>query len=322
VHERYAGKPVTTAEVLRVLSAAAGRDVAPILLPFLERAELPDPRVAAALAEVKGDGGAPAWEVTLSVKQPGPVWPFVAAVEVRTAKGAKLERVDVKDGDETFTLRSAERPTAVVFDAGADLPVRRDNPYVLANLLDDFSSLLHVWGSAREVEAGRSLGLLWRDVVADAFVEILPPLVVDAEASDADLAAKDLVLLGGAADNLVVARLAREGKLPVELGNGFFRFRGTTYARPDDGIAIAFPNPWNPRRAVYLYAANSRLQLWQMVKSFQRGQPGFAIWRGGEVVGKGHGGAERYELTLPPPASPVAGAPALRAAGEPAKDPT
>jgi hypothetical protein len=320
VHARYAGKPVSTAEVLRALSAAAGRDVAPILKPFLERTELPDPEVAAAVAEVKGEGGASAFEVTLTVKQPNAVWPFVAAVEVRTAKGSRLERVEVKDGDEAFTLRAAEPPTAVVFNAAADLPVRRDDPYVLGNLLDDFSNLLYVWGSAREVEAGRSLGLLWRDVVADAFVEILPPLVADAEATDAELAAKDLVLLGGAADNLVVARLAREGKLPVELGNGFFRFRGTTYARPDDGIALAFPNPWNPKRAVYLYAANSRLQLWHMVKGYPRGQPGFALWRGGEVVRKGHLGAERYELPLAAPAARVADAPTLRAAGPQGKD--
>ncbi|HYG68026.1 MAG TPA: hypothetical protein VD838_10220, partial [Anaeromyxobacteraceae bacterium] len=303
VHGKYAGKAVSTAEVLRTLSASAGRDVAPIVRPFLDRAAPPDPKVAATVAEAKAEGGAPAWEVTLSVKQDGAPWPFVAAVEVRTASGARLERVEVRDGDETFTFRSAERPVAVTFDAGADMPVRRDDPYVLSNLLDDFSRHLHVWGSAREVEAGRSLGLLWREVVADAFVELLPPLVSDAEATDEALAANDLVLLGGAADNLVVARLAREGNLPVELGTGFFRFRGTTYARPDDGIAIAFANPWNPKRAVYLYAANSRLQLWQMVKAYPRGQPGFAVWRGGEVVLKGHGGAERYDLPLGAPAA-------------------
>jgi hypothetical protein len=222
----------------------------------------------------------------------------VTAVELRTEKGSRLERVEVDAPERTFTFDVAERPVAVRFNAGADAPVRRDNPYVLGNLIDDFSSVLHVWGSARQVEAGRSLGFLWRDVVADAFVEILPPLVPDAEVTDADLAATDLVLLGGAHDNLVVARLAREARLPVELGNGFFRFQGKLYARPDDGLALALPNPWNPRRAVYLYVANSRLQLWHLVKAYARGQPGFGVWRAGEVVAKGHGGAERYDLEL------------------------
>ena len=55
------------------------------------------------------------------------------------------------------------------------MPVPRDG-VALTSILDDFSAVLFVRGTSREVEANRSLALLWRDVVADASVEVLPPL--------------------------------------------------------------------------------------------------------------------------------------------------
>jgi len=189
-----------------------------------------------------------------------------------------------------------DRPLRVAL--GPDVAVARSNPFVLPNLLDDWPGALFVWGTSRQVEAGRSLGILWRDVVADAFVEQLPPLVPDVEVPEAELGRRDLVLLGGAADNAVVARLAAEGKLPLEAGRGFFRWKGKTHGRADDGLAVALPNPWNPARGMYLYLANSRLQLWHMTRAYQRGLPAFARWRGGEVVEKGHLGTERLDVPV------------------------
>jgi len=165
-------------------------------------------------------------------------------------------------------------------------------------MLDDFSALLWVRGSSREVEANRTLSLLWRDVVADAFVEVLPPLETDAEVSDAELATHDLVVVGGPLDNAVAARMAWQWKLPLEVGKGYFRWQGKTYARPEDGIAVAFQNPWNPRRSAFLYLANSKVQTWLMLKAWQRGLPSWAVWKEGEVASKGYLGAERLDVKV------------------------
>jgi len=152
------------------------------------------------------------------------------------------------------------------------------------------------------VEANRTLSLLWRDAVADAFVEVLPRLVTDAEISDADLASGDLVLVGGPADNGVAARAAARWTLPLSTGPASFRWQGKLYARPEDGLAVAFPNPWNGGRAAYLFLANSKVQLWRMLKVWQRGQQSFGLWREGEVVQKGWLGAERLDLDVAPEA--------------------
>jgi len=128
--------------------------------------------------------------------------------------------------------------------------------------------------------------------VADAFTEVLPEIKPDAEVTEQDLKNRDLVIFGGIEENALLTKLAEEGKLPVAFGKGFFRFQGQTYAQPEDGIAFAVPNPWNPRRMLYVYSANTRLQLWQMTKAYQRGLPGWAIWKGSEIAAKGfHGSA-------------------------------
>jgi hypothetical protein len=176
-----------------------------------------------------------------------------------------------------------------------------------------------VQGTSRQVEANRTLALVWRDTVADAFIEVLPPMRPDAGLGEPELAAHDLVVVGGPADNDVAARLARRWSLPLETGPGWFRWQGTLETRPDAGLAVAFPNPWNGGRAVYLYLANSKAQLWRMVKGYQRGQQSFSLWREGEIVRKGWLGAERLEVTVAPApaAAPARPAPPPAGAGTP-----
>jgi hypothetical protein len=93
--------------------------------------------------------------------------------------------------------------------------------------------------------------------------------------------------------------VAAEKKLPVEIGRRFFRWQGKTYGRSEDGLAVALPNPWNPKRALYLYLANSGPQLWHMTRAFQPGQlQGWAIYRGGEVSAKGYHGLDALSVEL------------------------
>jgi hypothetical protein len=102
----------------------------------------------------------------------------------------------------------------------------------------------------------------------------------------------------------------------VELGRRFFRWQGKTYGRPDDGIAMALPNPWNPKRAMYLYVANSGLQLWQMTRTYQRNLQGWAVFRGGDVASKGFHDLDALSQDVavtPAPAAPATPAPATPA---------
>ena len=293
VHETHAGKPISTETFFRIASEAAGRDVRPLILPWLERTGLPDPILTASTG--KADGG---FDVKLAVSQKGEAYPFVTTVGIVTVKGTVFERVEVKNADERFTFKSAEKPLRVDFNAGGEIPVASAVGAQVTNLQDDWEKLLYVPGTSHQVEANRSLITLFRDQVADNVTEILPDLRPDAEVTDQDLKERDLVIFGGIEENHLLARLAEEGKLPVMFGRGFFRFQGRTYAGPEDGIAFAMPNPWNPRRMLYVYSANTRLQLWQMVKVFQRGLPGWAIWKGTEITSRGFHGSPAMSVNL------------------------
>jgi len=295
VHGRFQGRAATTADILKTLSEAAGQDVAPILKPWLERADLPAPKVQARVERV-GE----AYEVKLDVEQAGFAYPFVVFASVETETGAKLERIEVKSAKAAFSFHSEVRPTRLAFNAGNDIPMPRANFWVPGNVLDDWSATLLVFGTAREVEAQRTLALSYREALADNMTEVLLPLKPDADVSDADLAANDLLVFGGPAENGLAARLQAEGRLPFEAGPGWFKWQGRTYGRPDDGLLAAFPNPWNPKRMLVFVLANSRVQQWAMTKTVPRGLPGWTLYRGGEVKEKGQALAAMMVVDLRP----------------------
>ncbi|MGA8893464.1 MAG: C45 family autoproteolytic acyltransferase/hydrolase, partial [Anaeromyxobacteraceae bacterium] len=290
--DRSATRPITTAQFTALASEIAGRDVGPVLVPWIETADLPDPVITARAAKT-----AEGYTLTVQAAHRRP-WRYAAAVAITGEKGVRYEHVQVDGAEGNFTFSLKERPVRVAYDAVGDVPVPRDGGVSLPSMLDDFSALLWVRGSSREVEANRTLAGLWRDVVADTFVEVLPPLATDVEIPDADLAAHDLVVVGGPEDNAVAARMAERWKLPLETGKGHFRWQGKTYSRPDDGIMVAFPNPWNPKRTAFLYVANSKVQAWRMLRAWQRGLPSWAVWKEGEVAEKGYLGAERLDVAV------------------------
>ncbi|HEY3270080.1 MAG TPA: C45 family autoproteolytic acyltransferase/hydrolase [Geothrix sp.] len=295
VHGHFGRKAASTAEILKVLSDSAGQEVAPLLRPWLERADLPAPKVQARV-EKAGE----AYEVKLDVEQAGFAYPFVAFASVETEQGAKLERIEVKGAKAAFTFRSEVQPTRLTFNAGNDIPMARSNFWVPGNVLDDWSATQLVFGTAREVEAQRTLALNYRDALADNMTEVLLPVTPDAEVGDADLAAHDLLIFGGPADNGIATRLQAEGKLPFEAGPGWFKWQSRTYSRPDDGLLAAFPNPWNPKRMLVFVLANSRVQQWAMTKTVPRGLPGWTLYRGSDVKEKGQAAAEGMVVDLKP----------------------
>ena len=293
VHDTFSNKPMGTEDFIRTASAAAGRDLRPFIRQWVDRDDLPDPKVTATAAKA-GDG----WDVVVKVTQPGTPYHFLTTVELQGASGSRFERVEVKDGQASFTFHAAAKPARVRFNPGRDLLVPAANPFSLPNQTDAFDRILIVHGTSRQVEANRSLAVNYRDLLADNFTETLLPVWPDAEMTDADLRDHDLVLFGGPEDNATLARLARDYPLPVTFGRGSFTFQGHAHTRADEGVAIAFANPLNPKRTVFLYTANSRMQLWHMTHAFQRGLPGWAVYREGEITARGFEPEARFELAL------------------------
>jgi hypothetical protein len=293
VHDTFQGRAMTTEDFIRTASAAAGRELRPFIQQWVDRDDLPNPAVT--VAAVKAAEG---WDVTVKVTQPGKPYHFLTTVELAGPAGSRFERVEVKGPEGVFTFHTATKPQKVRFNPGRDLLVPVENPYTLPNQTDEFEHLLLVHGTGRQVEANRSLALGYQTVLADNFTETLLPVKPDAEVTDQDLRDHDLVVFGGPEDNTLLARIASEHKLPVTFGNDSFTFQGKAYTRAEDGLALAVPNPYNPKRTLFLYTANSRMELWHMTHAFQRGLPGWVVFRGADAGPKGFAGEGRFELTV------------------------
>ncbi len=295
VHAELAGHTATTEDFLRAAEAAAGQPVRALALQWLERAGLPDPAVEAEAAE-KSPGN---WEVVVKVRQQGQPWRLFGAVDIE-GQGKTWRRPCEVDGGETvLTFTVPERPLRVRFNAGADFPVVCGEFYTLGSFFEDFQHTRIVYGTSREIEANRTLAGRWQETVADVFSEVLPPLVKDCELREAERASCDLMVLGQAEDNTLTAELA--GKIPgLEMGRNWFRWQGKTFARPDDGLLVVAANPWNPKKALYLFLANSAGQLYQMTKKWQV-LPSWAVFRGDQVKEKGYHRVARFDRPLPAP---------------------
>ncbi len=280
IHTSFREKPLSTAEFVQRAGAAAGTDIAPLVREWLEREDLPDVKVAATTS-----GAGEEWTVNLEVRQEGTPYRFLTTVAIETEKGEQLYLVEVGGSPERLTLRAGSRPLRVTFNAGSDIPVRRGDFFTYANLFDDFKDVSIVYGTSRQVEANRTLALRFQGVLADQFTEDLLPVRQDSEMGDDDVRAGDLVILGNGGDNELLRRLAE--KVPLAVGQNFFRWHGKGFGSADDGLFLAVPNPLNPERALYCFVANSGVQLWQMTRRYQ-GLPVWALFKGEKIVERGY----------------------------------
>ncbi len=290
VHGRYRELPMTTAQFITLAEQIAGTQVRPIIMPWIGRDDLPDCSVNAVVA-----AGKEGWHVTLRVRQRGEPFRFRTTVALQTAQKVYWRDVMIDGPDVTVDLTVPAQPERVLFNAGNDIPVKRSAYATFSNYFDDFSTGIIVYGTTRRIEANHTAALKWQTVLADQFVEHLPRVVQDAEVSPEMAASHDLLMLGGSADNALVADIALRAGLV--LGRNQFTWQGKRYVDTDDGLFVAFASPYNPSRTVYLMAGNSALEQYHMTKRFQP-LPSWAIFKGETVVEKGYHGVEELVVDV------------------------
>jgi hypothetical protein len=290
-HDRYRGREMSTGEFLAVAEEISGRELTAFLDQWLYRTGLPQVKPTVELKEVRGDG----WDLAVGVEQGGDPYRFVTHLEVETADGLSLHKMEF-DGKKTVSLHFDERPTRVVFDALHDLPVEHGNFYEWRNLIDDFNDTLIVYGTARQIEANHTMARRWQERVADTYIEILPPLVKDSEIDEEQVKNHDLMVMGTLSDNYFFGHMPEE--VPVRFGRNHFEWMGETYGEPDDGLFLVVPNPWNPGRVMYVLAANSGMELYDMTETYHRGIPQWARFKGDEIVEQGYFDREGFVIEL------------------------
>ncbi len=290
VHSQYKEKPMTNRQLITLWEKTAGKPLEPFIMQWLNRKTLP-----AITPHVELQPAARGWQVHLTIKQTGEPYHFFTTVAIETEKGEKWETIEVKDAESSFSFSCPEKPAKVRINAGNDIPLPRENFYTFANYFDDYHHTIFVYGTTRQIEANHTLALRYRDLLADRFTEILPPVKKDSEIEEMELKTHDLFVLGGTADNELMKRIAE--KLGLVLGKNFFQWQGKTYGDSDDGLFVAYPNPYNPQKVVYLVIANSALQFYRMTKQYQQ-VPSWAIFKGEAMVKTGYHPMEALEFNF------------------------
>jgi hypothetical protein len=289
VHEKFREKPMTSPQFLAMVGEAGGAEARACVAQWIDRADLPDPAVGVAVVPA-GDSS----RVTVTVTQAGKPYSFVTSVSIETEGGREWRNVRVRSGRDSATFMVKGTPRAVLVNAGNEIPVARTEYAVLSNYFDDYSSSAIAYGTGRQIEANHSAALRFQAVLADLFTETFAPVRQDGDMSMEELAAKDLIVLGGEADNSLASLLAR--RVGVVTGKNWFRWQGKTYGEADDGLFLAMANPYNPARMAYLFMANSALQLYQMTKR-GTGLPSWGLWKGDQTVDRGYLPEGRFLFT-------------------------
>ena len=280
LHEEYREKELTNEKFISVFEKESGEKLSAFIKQWIERDDIP-----AAKIDYSFDKNNDEWKTEIKINQTGFAYNFLTTVKIETEKDQIVELVEIKPETKSVTINTKNKPVNVQFNIGNDIPLDRRNYYTFSNFYDDFSKCMIVYGTTQQIEANHTLSLRFARLAGDRFTEVLLPVKKDSELDEKELAEKDLLLLGGCADNSLTAKVA--SLIGFECGKNYFKWRGKTFGNIDDGIFIAAPNPFNAKQTVYLFYSNSALQLYMMTKTLPR-LPSYAIFKGDQVIEKGY----------------------------------
>jgi hypothetical protein len=285
IHNRYAYKEMTTQDFINVANEISKQKLDSFILQWLQRTGLP---ALSANAQLKGSDNK--WKLEITINQQKPIYHFYTTISIETPKKTYFKIIEVKAEKNIFKFDIGEKPIQISINTLSDVPVLLPNFYSFSNLLDEFHSLIIIYGTARQIEANHTLALRYQTLLADSYTEILPQIKKDSEVTLSEASSHDLIILGHPSDNSFFNKIA--DKIPITFKHNMFIYDEKIFAEPDDGLIIALPNPFNTNKIIYLVIANSALELYKMTSKFYRNY-NYAIFKGDKIVEEGF-------KTLPP----------------------
>ncbi|MFA8342536.1 MAG: C45 family autoproteolytic acyltransferase/hydrolase [Rhodothermaceae bacterium] len=289
IHNKFAEKEITTKEVKNIFEDKSDKNLSAIFSQWLERNDLPEIKFEAS-AEKSNDK----FVVKIKTDQKTK-YDFITTVCIETEKSKIVKQINIDKKRNSFEFEVKEKPVKVVFNASKDMLLKEENCFTWSNFFDDFSNVMFVYGTSRQIEANHTLAKRFSLAAADRYTETLCPVIKDSEITEEQLKSNDLVILGGTEDNMLMKKMCEQ--FGIKVGKNIFEFNGKVYGSSEDGFFAAFPNPFNKKKTVYLYNANSALQLHQMTKRVHR-MNGWSIFKNAKIIKSGYHKNERFEVKL------------------------
>jgi hypothetical protein len=110
---------------------------------------------------------------------------------------------------------------------------------------DEVDECLIVYGTLDDEAANRNTARALQEMIRKQCLGVMVSYISDTTATDSQLGAKHLLLIGGPESNRVSARCAKS--FPVQFANHTCTVKGETYAHAGTCVIAACPNPLNPR---------------------------------------------------------------------------
>lgn len=288
IHKEFKEKNISNDQIIQIAEKTTGKKLNDFIMQWLEREDLPALTLTAETWQVDD-----LWKVKFSVKQNNKPYRFLTTIAIENSKERSLKLIEVSNAEESFEFFVREKPSAVLFNYGNDIPVHRSNYFTYQNFFDDYENVRIIYGTAQQIEANHTIGLRYQKMAADRFTEVFQPLFKDSEISREDLSSNDLIILGGPSENSLAAEIFE--KIGIECGKYFFKWNGQLYNNNDDGLYLTYPNPYNPEKTLYIFIGNSAQQLYQMTKAHQT-MPAWALFKGSRIVKKGYYPVDQFEI--------------------------
>lgn len=290
IHNQFREKNITTEQFISVFEKSNGVKLNDFVLQWLNRNDVPSLDLTAA-AEPSGDG----FKLKLNVKQKNKPYNLFSTVAIESSKERLIKKIEINGADENAEFILKEKPIKVILNYGNDFPAERDKYFTYTNLFDDYSKVIIVYGTNQQVEANHTIALRYQRQIADRFTEVFSPIKKDCEVDEKEMLENDIVILGGVSENSLAKKLVEKSGLIS--GKYFFEWNGDLFSKNDDGLYLTFPNPYNSKKIVYMFIANSAQQLYQMTKRHQPA-PAWALFKGDRIVKKGYQFPEQFEKTI------------------------
>jgi hypothetical protein len=163
-----------------------------------------------------------------------------------------------------------------------------------ARWLDEPDAAVIVYGTAGDTTANRAAALALQTAARVHHGNVVVPVCTDAEAGDAELAGRQVVLVGRPATNGLARRWA--AAWPVAFGAGSVRVGAEDFAHAGTAVVAAGTNPLDRARSVVLVAGLSAEATYRLAEK--------ATFPAAEVSVYPAGGPARHlVVTRPNPAS-------------------
>jgi hypothetical protein len=173
-------------------------------------------------------------------------------VTVETASGDVSKEIELDGVVTPFAIEIEALPRRVVVDRYGHTPRGNGSPYTVLSFNAEPDQALIIYGTADETASNREAAEALQEAIRKNWTNQTVPIKSDKEATDEDLKAHHVLLIGRPDSNTLVERF--RAALPVHFGSRSFVVGKETYAHEDSAVIAAAANPLNPRYSLTVVA--------------------------------------------------------------------